>query len=56
MKKGLSILALAILTLGFTSCEAETNLEETDALYEVDQYAGEDDADPDPNKGKRSNG
>ena len=43
MKKVLSILAVSILFVGFTSCEAETSLEETDALYTVDQNAGEDD-------------
>ena len=45
MKKVLSIFALAIFAFGLTSCEAETNLEETEALY-IDMDASEDDDDP----------
>lgn len=44
MKKVLSILALALFTIGLTaSCEADTSLEETDALY---QMASDDDDNP----------
>ena len=50
MKKVLSIFALAIFTMGLTSCEAETNLEETEALY-VDMDASEDDDNPDDRGG-----
>ena len=51
MKKVFAILALGLLTIGMTSCEAETDLAETDALYTVDQNAGEDDNDPDERGG-----
>ncbi|WP_420322781.1 hypothetical protein [Flagellimonas sp.] len=34
MKKTLSILALAVMTLGFFSCEAETDVTETENLFE----------------------
>ena len=40
MKKVLSILALALLTLGFASCEADTNVQDTEALFQaLDQNA-----------------
>ncbi|WP_159076289.1 hypothetical protein [Flagellimonas amoyensis] len=40
MKKLLSILALALLTVGFYSCEAETDIQETEALFQqLDQNA-----------------
>ncbi|MEM9649523.1 MAG: hypothetical protein AAF969_13675 [Bacteroidota bacterium] len=32
MKKTLSILALVVMSVGLFSCEAETNVEETNAL------------------------
>nr|WP_297788095.1 hypothetical protein [uncultured Allomuricauda sp.] len=34
MKKVFSILALALLTVGFYSCEAETDVQETEAMFE----------------------
>lgn len=40
MRKLLSILALALLTTGFYSCEAETDVQDTEALFEqMDQSA-----------------
>lgn len=50
MKKVFSILALALLTVGFYSCEAESDVQETEAMFEqlqMDQNAT-DDADVDP--------
>ncbi|WP_159075817.1 hypothetical protein [Muricauda brasiliensis] len=46
MKKVLSILAVALLTVGFYSCEAETDVQDTEAMFEqltVDQNATDDD-------------
>ncbi len=46
MRKVFSILALALLTVGFYSCETETDVQETEALFEqltVDQNATDDD-------------
>ncbi|AEM72438.1 hypothetical protein Murru_3426 [Allomuricauda ruestringensis DSM 13258] len=46
MKKVFSILAMALLTVGFYSCETETDVQETEALFEqltVDQNATDDD-------------
>ncbi len=46
MKKVLSILAMALLTIGFYSCEAETDVQDTEAMFEqitVDQNALSDD-------------
>ena len=47
MKKVFSILALALLTTGFYSCETETDVQDTEAMFEqltLDQNAtdGED--------------
>ncbi|QLG43819.1 hypothetical protein [Costertonia aggregata] len=39
MKKAVSILALALLSIGLFSCEAENNVDETQALYELDTNA-----------------
>jgi len=42
MRKVLSILALALLTVGFYSCEAETDVQDTEAMFQqlqVDQNA-----------------
>ncbi len=42
MKKVLSIFALALLTTGFYSCEAETDVQDTEAMFEqltIDQNA-----------------
>ena len=40
MRKLLSILALALLTVGFYSCETETDVQETEALFQqLDQNA-----------------
>ncbi len=35
MKKVLSIVAIAVFTLGLTSCEAETNVQDTESLFET---------------------
>ena len=46
MKKLFSILAVALLTVGFYSCEAETDVQDTEAMFEqltVDQNATDDD-------------
>lgn len=45
MRKVLSILALALLTVGFYSCEAETDVQDTEAMFQqlqVDQNATDD--------------
>ncbi|MEQ5792804.1 hypothetical protein J4E06_17185 [Muricauda sp. NFXS6] len=45
MKKVLSILAVTLLTVGFYSCETETDVQDTEAMYEqltVDQNATDD--------------
>ncbi|MER3319063.1 MAG: hypothetical protein RIB79_12290 [Allomuricauda sp.] len=51
MKKVLSILALALLTVGFYSCEAESDVQETEAMFQqlqIDQNATDgDELDPD---------
>lgn len=39
MKKALSILAVMVFSIGLFSCEADTNIEETDALFEVEESA-----------------
>jgi len=42
MKKVLSIFAVALLTVGFYSCETETDVQDTEAMYEqltIDQNA-----------------
>jgi len=40
MKKVLSILALAMFTIGISSCEADTNIQDTEALFvQLDQNA-----------------
>ena len=39
MKKAFSILAVITLTIGLFSCEADTNIEETEALFDVEQNA-----------------
>lgn len=49
MKKVFSILALALLTVGFYSCETETDVQETEALFEqltIDESATDDDIIP----------
>jgi len=46
MKKVLSIFAVALLTVGFYSCETETDVQDTEAMYEqltIDQNATDDD-------------
>ena len=35
MKKVVSILAVAVMSVGLFSCEVETSLEETDALFDT---------------------
>lgn len=51
MRKVLSILAMALLTVGFYSCEAETDVQDTEAMFEqltLDQNATDDeDINPD---------
>ena len=51
MRKVFSILALVILTVGFYSCEAETDVQETEAMFQqlqIDQNATDgDELDPD---------
>ncbi|MHA7831499.1 MAG: hypothetical protein ACX93O_10380 [Flagellimonas sp.] len=45
MKKVLSILAVTLLTVGFYSCETETDVQDTEAMYEqltIDQNASDD--------------
>lgn len=47
MKKVFSILALALLTVGFYSCETETDVQDTEAMFEqltIDQNATDDDS------------
>ncbi|MEX0291213.1 MAG: hypothetical protein AB3N14_19075 [Flavobacteriaceae bacterium] len=44
MKKVLSVLAVAVLSIGLFSCEPETSVAETDALYDtIDIDASDDD-------------
>ena len=45
MKKVVSIFAVVVMSVGlFTSCESETNVDDSDALYEVDvMYASDGD-------------
>ncbi len=44
MKKVISILAVIVLSIGLFSCEAENNIEETEALYEnLDTIKANDD-------------
>ncbi|MBO0329656.1 hypothetical protein [[Muricauda] lutisoli] len=51
MRKVFSILALALLTVGFYSCEAESDVQETEAMFQqlqMDQNATDGDVvDPD---------
>ena len=43
MKKVVSIFAVALLTAGlFVSCESENNIEDSDALYNVEVEASTD--------------
>ncbi|WP_165395222.1 hypothetical protein [Flagellimonas allohymeniacidonis] len=35
MKKVFTLIAMAVFTLGLFSCEAETNVEETESLFET---------------------
>ncbi len=41
MKKALSILAVMVFSIGLFSCEADTNIEETEALFDVEQNAND---------------
>jgi len=43
MKKVASILAVLVMTIGMVSCETDNNLEETDALYELNVDATDGD-------------
>lgn len=43
MKKVVSIFAVVVMSVGlFTSCESETNVDDSDALYEVEVVASTD--------------
>ncbi|PKA96586.1 hypothetical protein B0O79_0224 [Flavobacteriaceae bacterium MAR_2009_75] len=42
MKKVASIFAVVVMAIGMFSCEAETNLEETEAVYELNVDAATD--------------
>ena len=45
MRKAITILVLALMTVGFYSCEAETDVQETEATFKqlkVDQNATDD--------------
>ncbi|WP_373517987.1 hypothetical protein [Pricia sp.] len=42
MKKVVSIFAVLVMSVGlFTSCESETNVEDNDALYDVEVQASD---------------
>ncbi len=43
MKKVISILAMIVLSIGLFSCEAENNIEETEALYDIEIVDATDD-------------
>lgn len=54
MRKVLSILALALLTVGFYSCEAETDVQDTEAMFQqlqVDQNATDGDENVEEKRG-----
>ena len=54
MKKVFGIVAVALFSIGLFSCEAETNVEETESLFEtleVDGNAVEGDSGVDDNRG-----
>lgn len=56
MRKLLSILALALLTVGFYSCEAETDIQDTEALFEqMDQNATDGQHSHDDDRGEDGN-
>lgn len=46
MKKAVGLLGVLFLSMGFYSCEEDTTMEETDALYqniqEMDAHTGDD--------------
>lgn len=43
MKKVASIFAVVVMSVGlFTSCESESNVDDSDALYDVEVNAGVD--------------
>ena len=50
MKKVISILAMVVLSIGMFSCEAENNVEETEALYNTETVDATDGNDVDPDK------
>lgn len=53
MKKVASIFAVVVMATGMISCEAETNLDDTDAVYElnIDAATDGDDLEPDVREG-----
>ena len=55
MKKVISILAMIVLSIGLFSCEAENNIEETEALYENIDFSATDDDTVEENQGSGGN-
>ena len=51
MKKTLSILAIAIFGLGLVSCENDSNVEDTEALFDIEQNATDEDDNEDGGRG-----
>ena len=51
MKKVVSFAAICLMVLGMTSCEAETSLDETEALYDIELQANDDDENASTDKG-----
>ena len=48
MKKVVSIVAVAVLSLGMFSCEAETNVQDTESLFETLEQDSTDDENKSP--------
>ena len=58
MRKVVSILALALLTVGFYSCEADTDVQDTEATFKqlkVDQSATDGEETVNDGRGSDSN-
>ena len=47
----MSLAAICLMVIGMASCEAETSLDETDALYDVELQANDDDSTGSTSKG-----
>lgn len=43
MKKVLSVFAVVVMSVGLFSCEADSSVEETQALYELEEVDATDD-------------